>query len=209
MQISLPSRSMLKYTHKTRLELDWLEWVAPDSASTISTLSMTYSTPASLVRAGQGVFYAYFSFSSWVHLAKLKHPLTSLEHWLVLWVQGQRPPALPSGLKLCLLFFSYFFRSCSSLSISPLTTDLKSCTCLYIFSHSFPAIPASWAKQYHWGHRSCMPPPPPLPMSCKQWWWLNRQDHPRLQGKGIGQAPWRELIQVEGISWTWPKTSPS
>ena len=48
-------------------------------ASTISALSMTYSTPACLVRVGQGVSFVYFSFSYGVHLAQLKHLLTSLE----------------------------------------------------------------------------------------------------------------------------------
>ena len=71
---------------------------------------MTYSTPALLVRAGQGVFLVSFSISFWVHLAQLKYPWTSLEPWLILQVQNQRPPtflfwpqAVPAHLSLELL----------------------------------------------------------------------------------------------------------
>ena len=61
---SLTFTQYVKNIHtSTRLEFDRLEWVAPDNASSISALNMTYSAPASLVRAGHGVFFVSFSFS--------------------------------------------------------------------------------------------------------------------------------------------------
>ena len=116
---------------------------------------MTYSTPALLVRAGQGSFFS-FSFSFWVHLAQLKHPWTSLEPWLILQVPNQRPPTFLFWPQAVPAHLSYFLSSCSRLSNSPLTTDLRSCTCLHIFSHSFSALPASCARWSHWWQRSFM-----------------------------------------------------
>ena len=136
-----------------RLDIGWLEWVAPDSASTTSALSMTYSTPALLVRADQGVFFVSFSFSFWVHLAQLKHPWTSLEPWLILQVQNQRPPTFLFWPQAGPAHLSYFGALAPD---SPLTTDLRSHTCWHIFSHSFLALPASCARQSHWWQRSFM-----------------------------------------------------
>ena len=73
----------------------WLEW-APHSASTISVLNMTYSTPVPLVREGQGVslFFAY-PFSFLVPLAQLKHhPETTLKHWV--WLLNPLDQKLPT-----------------------------------------------------------------------------------------------------------------
>ena len=57
---------------------------------------MTYSTPDSLVRAGQGVTFVCFSFSLWVPLSQLKHhPETTLKHWMQLFdLSDQRLPTL-------------------------------------------------------------------------------------------------------------------
>ena len=72
----------------------WLEW-APHSASTISVLNMTYSTPVPLVRAGQGVSFVCFSFSFWVPLSQLKHhPETTLKHWV--WLLDPLDQKLPT-----------------------------------------------------------------------------------------------------------------
>ena len=138
----------------TRLEFDWLEWVAPDSTSTISAISMTYSTLASLVRADWGVFFIFLFLlgCAWPSWSTHGHP------WNPDWYPGAKPEASNISF-LASSFASYSFlpfRSCSSFSISPLTTDLKSCTCLHIFSHSFSALPASCARWSHWWHRSCM-----------------------------------------------------
>ena len=57
---------------------------------------MTYSTPASLVGAGQGVSIVCFSFSLWVSLSQLKHHSeTTLKHWMqLLDLSDQRLPTL-------------------------------------------------------------------------------------------------------------------
>ena len=115
---------------------------------------MTYSTPALLVSAGQGVFFVSFSF--WVHLAQLKHPWTSLEPWLILQVQNQRPPTFLFWPQAVPAHLSYFWTLVSGSHNSPLTTDLRSCTCLHIFSHSFSTLPASCARQSCWWQRPFM-----------------------------------------------------
>ena len=170
------------------LEIGWLKWVAPDNASTTSALSMTYSTPALLVRAGQGVFFVSFSFSFWVQLAQLKHPWTSLEPWLILQVQNQRPPTLFSGLKLCQLIFLTFELLLQALQthLSQLTSGpAPACTSSPTpFQPYQPPVPGGPTDDKD---LSCLPTSP-LPVSWRQWQWQNRQDHPRPQGKGIGQA---------------------
>ena len=85
---------------------------------------MTYSTPALLVRAGQGVFFVSFSF--WVHLAQLKHPLTSQEPWLILQVQNQRPPTFLFWPQAVPAHLSYFWPLAQTLQLS---------------SHNWPQVP--------------------------------------------------------------------
>ena len=86
----------------------WLEWVAPNSAITTSVIGMTYTTPPSLARAGQGIIFVYSSsYSNWVCLAQLKHHLTTLKHWSWLLVQyflDQR--LLPWAVPFLLFYFS-------------------------------------------------------------------------------------------------------
>ena len=183
-----------------RLEIGWLEWVAPGSASTTSALSMTYSTPALLVRVGQGVFFVSFSFSFWVHLAQLKHPLTSLEPWLILQVQNQRPPTFLFWPQAGPTHLSYFGALApdsptllSQLTSGPAPADTSSPTPFQPYQPPVPGGPSDDKDL------SCLATSP-LPVSWRQWWWQNRQDHPKPQEKGIGQAPGRELAQGEDLS---------
>ena len=117
---------------------------------------MTYSTPALLVRAGQGVFFVSFSFSFWVHLAQLKHPWTSLEPWLMLQVQNQRPPTFlfwPQAVPAHLFYFGALAPDSptllSQLTSGPAPADTFSPT-------PFSALPASCARRSHWWQRSFM-----------------------------------------------------
>ena len=73
----------------------WLEW-APHSASTISVLNMTYSTPVPLMREGQGVSWVFaYPFTFLVPLAQLKHhPETTLKHWV--WLLDPLDQKLPT-----------------------------------------------------------------------------------------------------------------
>ena len=98
-----------KQAQRTRTRC-WLEW-APNSVSTISMVSITYSTPVPLVRAGQGVSWNFaYPFSFLVPLAQLKHhPEITLKQcmWL-LDLSDQKLPTLFSwpqvmpGPLLCL-----------------------------------------------------------------------------------------------------------
>ena len=118
---------MLKYTPKYKfkdIEIGWLEWVAPDSASTTSALSMTYSTPALLVRAGQGVFLFLFLFCfgcTWLSWSTHGHP------WSPDWYSRCKTRGLQHFLLASSCASSSFllWSSCSKLSNSPLTTDLR------------------------------------------------------------------------------------
>ena len=128
----------------------WLEW-APHSASTISVLNMTSSTPVPLVREGQGVSWVYFSFSFWVPLSQLKHhPETTLKHWVwLLDPLDQKLPTIFSWPQAVPAPLFLPFRSCSSFHISFCTSYLwsfRSNTQLHILSLCFSASSASWAK---------------------------------------------------------------
>ena len=118
-------------------------------------LSMSYSTPASPVRAGQGVFFVYSSSSFWVHWpswSTLDNPETLDNNMAV----RLRPEVSKSFFLASSCASSSFLllRSCSILSNSPFKTNLKSCIRLHILSHSFSALSASWAKQSHWECKS-------------------------------------------------------
>ena len=130
-----------------RLEIGWLEWVAPDSASTTSALSMTYSTPALLVRAGQGVFLFFFFFFFLGALGSAEAPMDI--PGALADTSGAKPEASNISFLASSCASSSFllWSSCSRLSNSPLTTDLRSHTCWHIFSHSFSALPASCARR--------------------------------------------------------------
>ena len=132
----------------------WLGW-APRSASTISVPNMTYGThtydlhtPASLVRAGQGVSFVCFSFSFWVPLSQLKHHPETLDVTI--------GPFRPEAFWLFFLASScasssfILFRSCSNLQISACISclwSIRSHTQLDIHFLSFSASFALWAKQ--------------------------------------------------------------
>ena len=115
---------------------------------------MTYSTPASLVRAGQSVSFVCFSFSLWVPLSQLKHhPETTLKHWMqLLDLSDQRLQTLFFLTSSCAISSFLLFKSCSNLQISAFISclwSIRSCTQLDICSLSFSASSASWAKQIH------------------------------------------------------------
>ena len=137
---------MLHYTSTRSRTRCWLEWIAPNSTSTVSVLGVNYITPVPLLRTGQDVSFVYFSFPYWVHLAQLKHPLITLRHWRWLPVQyflARR--LLPWAVPALLIY-------CSILSYSHLRSTLwsnKSLIQLLIFSHSFSAWSVFWAKQFH------------------------------------------------------------
>ena len=102
---------------------------------------MTYSTPASLVRAGQGVSFVSFSFSLWVPWSQLKHHSeTTLRHWM--WLMDpsdHRLPTLFSGFQLCqFLFFTIqvLFQSPNfSLYLMPLVHKI-----MHPIRHPFPFL---------------------------------------------------------------------
>ena len=127
----------------------WLEWVAPNSTSNIGVLSMTYSTPVPLSRAGQGAFLFTLLFHfgcTWPSWRTWDDPET-LE--VTTSPVCLRPEA--SALN-CSSSSLLSFRSCSILHNSSLTSTLwsnKSHTQLNILSLSFSASSASWARQSH------------------------------------------------------------
>ena len=125
----------VKYKYKKPGLRCWLEW-APHSASTISVLSMTYSTPVSLVRTGQGVSFVSFSFSFWVPLSQLKHhPETTLKHWI--WPEASNSFFLASSYASS----SFLpFRSCSNFHISFCTSYFWVLQVQYPIIHSFPLL---------------------------------------------------------------------
>ena len=114
---------------------------------------MTYSTPASLVREGQGVSFVCFSFSLWVPLSQPKHhPETTLKHCMqLLDLSDQRLPTFFLASS-CASSSFLLFKSCSNLQISAFISclwSIRSRTQLDIGSLSFSASSASWAKQIH------------------------------------------------------------
>ena len=163
---SLTFTQYVKNIHSsTRLEFDWLQWVAPDTACTISVLSMTYSTSVSLVRAGKGVFFVYFSFSFWVHLAQLKHPLTLLESWLIPWVQNQRPPTFifgPQAVPALLFYFSghvpSFLFCFSQLTSNPAPAHTSSPTPSLPYQPPVPGSPTDDTDLHVLHHLLCLCP---------------------------------------------------
>ena len=152
-----------------------------------------------------------FHFSSWMHLAQLKYPLTFLEHWLVLWVQdwNQRPQILPFWPQVvpALLFCFSGLVPAFPTHFSQLTSSpAPACTSCPTPSQPWLSpVPGGSANDTNLG----CPPPSPLPVSWRQSGWWNRQDHPRPKGKGIGQTPGKELAQGEDLSWIWPRASHS
>ena len=119
----------------------WLEW-APHSASTISVLNMTYSTPVPLVREGQGVSWVYFSFSFWLPLSQLKHHSeTTLRHWMwLLDPSDQRLPTLFFLASSCASSSLLLFRSCSNLQISAFISCLVVHKITHPIRHPFPFL---------------------------------------------------------------------
>ena len=144
----------------------WLEW-APHSASTISVLNMTYSTPVPLVREGQGVSWVYFSFSFWVPLSQLKHhPETTLKHWVwLLDPLDQKLPTLFSWLQAmpAPLFYQSDLVPASIFPFAHHTSGpsgpIPNCTfCPFAFQHPLPPGPSGCASDAV----SRFQPPPPL-----------------------------------------------
>ena len=168
---------------------------------------MTYSTPASLLMAGQGVSFVCVSFSLWVPLSQLKHhPETTLKHWMQLLVlSDQRLPTLFFWLPAVPVPPFVLFRSCSNLQISAFISclwSIRSCTQLDIHSLSFSVSSASWAKQMCFWWSLLIWPTTSSISVVKAVAMLSRTGPPRTAGegdwpgsrKGIGQAPGRGLV---------------
>ena len=156
-------------------------------------------------------FFVSFSFSFWVCLALLKNPLTSPGTQTDTLGARLKPKASNTSFLASICASSSFYFSdlvpaflfhLSQLTSSPAPACTFSPTPSQLYQPSVPGSPADDTD-------IACPPPSPLPVSWRQWWWQNRQHHPRPQGKGIGQAPGRELAQEEDLSWTCPRISPS
>ena len=175
---------------------------------------MTYSTPALLVRAGQGVFFCFFFFFFLGALGSPEAPMDIAE--ALTDTSGAKPEASNISFLASSCASSSFFWALapgSPTHLSQLTSGpAPACTSSPTpFQPYQPPVPGSPTDDKD---LSCLQTSP-LPVSWRQWQWQNRQDHPRPQGKGNGQALGRELAQGEDLlnfarnlsSWACPTSS--
>ena len=182
-----------------------LAWVAPTSATTISVLSMTYSTHA-LCKGRPGCLCLPFFFFLWGVPGPTESPFANPET-----LEVTNGPVFLRPEASVMSCSSSSFPGLVPLHVTPLSPapcgPTNSLIQLLIFSHFFSAWSISWARQSHWCHGPSSCPPSPLPVHWRQWWLWHILVHPGQQGKGIGQAQGRRLAQGGDLSWIWPKTS--
>ena len=160
LQVSECTQNLFYLTYYVRKQAQrgrtrcWLEWV-PHSASTISVLSMTYSTLSLLwgqARVSLGFCLPFFFFFGcpWLSWSTLRQPWnTGGDYWGKTKTRGLQLFFLASR---CASSTFLLFGSCANLQISAFTSclwSIRSCIQLNILFLCSSASSASWAKQIH------------------------------------------------------------